>query len=217
MPVLRLNCIINVSGREPQLRHLVGIDPHPHAVILLTREHGISDARQTSDLVDQIDSGVIVQKQGVVAIVRSSERNKQQERRGDFLRSNADALHFRRQQRQRHADLVLNLDRRKVGIGSQFESNVDGQSAVVRCAREIVQHAIQTGKLLLNGLRNRFLKVGRIAALINCRDLHNRRDDFGIRGDGQRRDDNAAENNDHDRDNDREHRTVDKESCHGST
>jgi len=59
LPVLRLNGVVDVRGRELELRHLVGVDPDPHAVILPRGQTRIAHTRNAARFVQQIDGGVV--------------------------------------------------------------------------------------------------------------------------------------------------------------
>ncbi len=111
----------------------------------------------------QIDDGVVVQVQRIVAIVGRVDGQRYQDRRRYLFHRNAHALYFRRQHRQRQADFVLCLHGGQIDVGAQLERDVDGQQPVVGAAGEEVHHPVEADQLLLDRLRDGLLQILRVA------------------------------------------------------
>src|SRR5262249_15991401 len=87
---------------------------------------------------------------------------------------------------------VLSLNRRDIGVRAKFESDQNGDGAVVRATRKEVQHTIEARELLLDRLRDRFFQIQTIAAQVSRSDLHHGRNYFRKAGDGKIRDRDAT-------------------------
>ena len=112
-----------------------------------------------ADFVDEIDHDVVIQEQRVVAVVSGGYSDGHQECRRDLLHRYTFALDFGRKNRECQANLGLCLYGCQINISTELKSNVDGERAVVRAAREEIQHPVQAYQLLLDRLRDGFFEV----------------------------------------------------------
>ncbi len=215
LAVLGLDGVADIGGGDAELGHFVGVEPDAHGVRLGNAEAGFPDAGQAAELVHQIDLRVIGEEERIVSLVVGDETNGDEEGGGDFFDGDTLALDLRRQAGQSDIDAVLGLDGSDVGIGAEFEGNVDDERAVVGHRRLVIEHPVKPDELLFDGLGDGLFQVECVAAEIAGGDLHGRRNYFGVGGNGQRRYRYGAENDNKDRDHHREDGSVDKKFCHG--
>ncbi len=214
LAVLRLHGVRDVGRGNSELGHLVRVQPDAHGVDLLRTQARFADAGQAADLVHQVDLRVIGKEECVVAVVAGHQADGHQERCRDLLDGHTLALHFGWQAGQRDIHAVLRLHRRDIGIGAQLEGDVDDELAVVGAGGLVVQHAIQSDQLFFDGLRDRLFQILRVAAQIGRRDLNRGRHHLRISRNRQAGNGDRAEDDDHDGDHHREHRTIDEKFGH---
>ena len=128
-----------------------------------------------------------------------------------FFRRDADALHFRREDRNRDGDAILHEHLRRIEIGAELEGDAQRHVAVARALRRHVEHVLDAVDLLLDRRRHRFRDDLRVRARIIGRDLDRGRRDLGILRDRQRRKRDRADERDDDADHAGEDRPVDEE------
>ena len=128
-----------------------------------------------------------------------------------LLGDDADALHFLRQARQRLRDAVLDLHLRVVEVGAEREGRGQRHHAVGGRLRIHVEQAFDAVDLLLERRGDRFGDDLRVGARIDAAHHHGRRHDARILADRQREQRDAAADDDQERQDDREDRTVDEE------
>ena len=207
--ILALDGAGDVGNGNPQLRHLVRIQPKAHRVIR-TEDTDIADARHALDLVDDIDVGVILHELPRIGAVGRIKRTRQRHVRRRFLRRDAKSRDLVRQAVGRDRYIVLRLDR--VHIRVRVEAEDHGQTIAARVVgvRRHVVHALGAVDLLLDDLRHRLVDDGGIRAYIAGRDADRRRRDFRILGDRQRKPRQHADDDHRNRDDDGEYRTTNK-------
>ncbi len=173
---------VAVSWRDGQA---VGIEPHPHAVLAGAEDLHAADAADAGQLVLHPQVGVVREVEHVVALVRRDEVDDHHQVGRGLLGRHADALHFRRQPRQRLRDAVLHLDLRVVEIAAERERHRQRHRAVGGRLREHVEHALDAVDLLLERRRDGLGDDLRIGAGIGGADDDRRRHDARVFADRQ--------------------------------
>ena len=106
-------------------------------------------------------------------------------RRG-LLHHDAETRHLLRQARIGDGDAVLNEHLREIDVDARLEHDVDRHASVACRLRRDVEHVVDAIDLLLDGRGHGLGDHVRRRAGIGCADIHRRRRDFRIFGDGKR-------------------------------
>ena len=207
MTALITSCGVEVVGRQ-----LLRVEPEPHAVVALAEVGDVADARQTRQLVADLDGGVVAQVEVVAAVVRREQVDDHQHVGRLLLDGDAAALDQVGQDRlgQRHAVLHQHLGDVQVGAGLER----DGQRvvAVVGALRGHVHHALDAVDLLLDGGGHGVGDDLGVGAGVGRRHLDGRRRDLRVLRDRQREQGDAAAQRDDDGQHRGEDRPVDEEA-----
>ena len=197
--------------RQPQLRQPVGAQPDAHRVVARAEHADVGDARHALELIDQIDRCVVRQEQSIAAVVRRNECYQNENIVRPFLHGHAVTPHLVGQPRQCELHTVVDVEHRRVDVRADVERRSNRQVAGGGGAGVEVQKMLDAGESLLDRrshcLGDRLGTRARIARIYDdCR-----RRDVGILRDRQGRARDQTGDHDDDRDDSREHRTVDEE------
>ena len=218
--VLFLQHVDDVARREVVRRQLFGVQPDPHAVVLLAHVRHVAHAFEPCEVVANLNRGEIAQveliEQGLVRlrIFVRREIHHEQDAGRFLLGGDAGRLHGIGQTGHRQVDAVLHEHLRHVEVRAQLERDRQVVAAVVRALRRHVQHALDAVHLLLDRGGNGVAHDLRAGSRIGARDLHRRRRDFGVLGDRQDFDGCQSRQQDHGGDHDAEDGSIDEEPCH---
>ena len=127
-----------------------------------------------------------------------------------FADLDTEPLHVLRQSRQRVLDTVLREHLRHVQVGADPERHRDGQFAVARRLAADVEHILHTVDLLLERSRDCFGNSFGGCSRVCRRDLHGRRNNLRVLGNGQDQQRAQPDEGDENADHGRENRPVDK-------
>ena len=105
--VLRGDRVLHLGRCHTEGLHLAGVQPDPHGIRPRAQHRDLPDTRQSLQRADQIDAGVIAQKNFVVAIVFGIEALDQQNIGADLADIDPLGRDRRRQLRRGAADRVL--------------------------------------------------------------------------------------------------------------
>ena len=164
-----------VAGSQP-----VGIQPHPHAVILLAEDEHVAHSLQSRQRVPDLDQGVVAHVQLVVPPFGRIEVHDEHQVGRPLLDRHADLFHHVGQNRLGQGDAVLHQHLGHVQIRADLEGDHQAVAAVVAALRRHVEHVFHAVDLLLD---RRGHGVGHhlcVGAGIVADDLNRRRRDLGI-------------------------------------
>ena len=118
---LLLDGLDHIIRDEPKGIEFLWIQPDPHCIFGRAENLDVADARQTRELIHEIDRRVIAEIKGIIGAARRIERDDLQDRRRSFLHRHALSLHRRRQLGEgvRHAILDEHLG--GIGIHADLE------------------------------------------------------------------------------------------------
>ena len=201
----------DVGRRQPARRQPIGIEPDAHAVLARAEDLRAADAGNARELVLHPQVGEVRQIQQVVALVGRDEVHDHDEVGRGLLGHDADALHFRRQPRQRLRHAVLHLHLRVVEIGAEREGDGERHPAVGCRLREHVEHVLDAVDLLLERRGHRLGDDPRVRARIGGAHDDCRRHDLRVLADRQLEERQRAGHDDHQRQHGREDRPIDEE------
>ena len=209
--VLLLEGVGDVRHRQPARLHLLRIKPDAHGVFASAEYGDVADAGQSRNLVLEIDRRVVRHIEAVVALVRRGQRDDLQDGGGLLLHRHALRLHRvgQRGECRRHA--VLHQDLREVQVGADLEGDGQRIGAVGRGVGLHVDHAVDAVDFLLDRQRHRVDDGLGAGAGIARGHLHGRRHHIGILRDGQAEHGHAADDDDQNRDDVGEDRSLDEE------
>ncbi len=182
--ILRPDRRLHVTGRNLQIRHLIGVDPDAHR-IGRAQHLGVANAAQTADRVLQRRSHEVARVILIMDAVIGVDRHHHQEGRCRFGDPQALLLHFLGKQRRRLRQLVLHLHLRDVGVGPLLESQGDRQHTRRIAARRKIAEIVDALELLLNDLGRRAFQRSRVRAGIGRADRHGGRRNFRELRDGK--------------------------------
>ncbi len=217
--ILAADGVRDIVGTHAQSRHLLRIQPDPHAVVALAEDDDVRDALQTQQLIADVDRGVVADIEVVVAAVGRDEVHDHQNVGRPLANRDSLILHRRRQQGhcQRHA--VLHHHQRRIQIGAHIERHAQRVGAVVPHLRGHVEHAIDAVDLLLDWRGDCVGHDLRAGAGVNDRHLDGGRRDRRILCDRQTDQSDGPGKRDDDRHHGGENRPIDEEmrkSGHGA-
>ena len=201
----------HVLGHEAARLQLLRIEPDADRV-LAGAEHGdAADAVEARDLVEQVDGGVVRQKQAVVAAVGRGQRHDLEDRGRFLVGLHALLLHALGQRGERARHAVLDQDLRLVAVGADLEGDGERVLPVAGRERGHVDHALDAVDALLDRQRDLARDCRRAGAGIARGHHHRRRGDVGILRDRQAEQRDDAEDHDQQRDHVGEDRPIDEE------
>ena len=90
--ILAFDCVDHIRDREIQRGEFFIVQPETHRVIAAAEQLDLRSAGNAFEFVDDIDCGVIAQKQRIVTAVRRIKRDCQQDIAGLLLHDDAFAL-----------------------------------------------------------------------------------------------------------------------------
>ena len=139
---------------QPEAGQAVGLQPHRHAVVRRREQHDVADAGNALELIDDVDGGVVRQKELVEPPVRRRQRDDLEQRRRFLLDAEALGFDLVRQPRFGQADAILHLDGIEVGIGADRERHRERIAAVAAAGRLHVERFIDADNLRFDRLRD---------------------------------------------------------------
>ncbi len=212
--VLRAQRRGHLGGGDPEARHLLGVDPHPHGVVARAEDGDVGDAGQALQLVDDVDRRVVGEEERVALVAGRHHRDDEQDVERALLHDDAVAAHLVGQPRQRALHPVVHLEDRLVDVGARLEGRGDLQVAVGGGGRAEVGEVLHARELLLDRRRHRARERLGARAGVGRGDEHGGRRDLGILGDRQDLRGDQAREHDDDRDDPGEHGAMDEEARH---
>ena len=137
-----------VAGREVSGSELVRIEPYAHGVIAGAEDFHIAGARDASQHVFDLQSGVVAEIDLVVAAVRREKVNDHGEVGRLLGGGDTQTTHFLRQLGQRLRHAILHLDLRFINVRAEFEGHRQRHYAVARSLGKHIERVLDT----VNGL-----------------------------------------------------------------
>ena len=205
--VLLVERVDDVADVEALLLELLRVQPDAHRILPLAEDADLRDAGRAGQVIDDVELGVVAQKQRVVLLRIRLQRDAHDERTGVLADGNADLLYRLRQLPERRLDEVLNVGRSDVEVDAEVERTGDRRYALAAGRTDVAQP--------LNGVhglfeRRRDLRFDclRARADVRRRDGDDRRSDLRVLRDGHRRNDHQAGDHDDQRTDRRQHRAV---------
>lgn len=205
--MLLQGCDYISCGQLPR-RQFCRIQPDPHGVLALAKDHDVTHARDALQCIFYIDIQIVrdvLIRKTIVRRIESSGKDEVRVRLGD---GHAGVLDFLGQPSLRGRDPILHVHRRDVQIIAGAEGYVDAAGAVVRTGRGNVMHALDSVDLLLQRNRNCRLHHLRIRAYIVAADRDLRRSQVGVEGNRQCGNADRARQNDQQGANGRKNRPL---------
>lgn len=204
--VLLLHGAHHVGGGQATRGNLVRIEPDAHRILTGAENLHLADARQTGQLILDLQGGVVAQVQRIVLAGRRYQMHHQRQRRRLLLGGDALAAHVFRQARfgLRHA--VLHLHLRLIGIGARAEGDGGHQHAVGTGDRFHVHHVFDAVDRFFQRRCHRFSDLFRVGARVFGAHLHAGRHHVRVLADRQQRDGDRSG----DKNQDRQHRGKDR-------
>ena len=212
--ILRTDGLHDFVRGDIELGQLVGTHPDAHGVLPGAENGNLRDTVDASQLVVDVDVGVVGEEGRVEFVVRRIEREEKQWRRCALLHGHAKVAHGRRQLRGGLALPHLREDLVGRRVGLHTEENVQRHLPVVRVDGIHVFHVVDAVDLLLDGRGDRLLDGQRISADVGCQYLDLRRDNVRVLRDGQTGHRDESDNDRDDGDDHRHDRPVDEELRH---
>jgi len=105
--ILLLHRFDDVAGGDLARGQLVREEPKPHGIIARAENQDVAHARQTRQLIANLQRHVVAHVQRVQRLLRRINLNHQRDVRRRFLRDDSLPLHLRRQDRLGDRDAVL--------------------------------------------------------------------------------------------------------------
>ena len=167
----------DVDRGHAEIGELVGVEPDAHRIAPLAEDLDVADAGQALQLIDDLQVGVVRQRDRIDRVVGRGQIDDQDEVRVLLLDRHAALIDDRRQRRSRLRHAVLDVDGSDIERIADIEGDGDGRRAVVRARRGHVGHALDAVDLLLERRRHRIgddLRAG--AGIIGADDDLRRRD-----------------------------------------
>ena len=196
----------HVAGREVPRSKLLRVDPDPHAVIALAGDEDVADPRQAEQLVADVHQRVVAQVELVVAAVGRLDVDAHEDVGHPLAGRHASLLDDVGEHRQSQVHPVLHQYLGQVQVHALVESHGKTVGAVVGGLRLHVEHLLDAVDLLLDGRGHRLGHHLGAGAGIGATDLHRRRRDRRVLGQGQIRNCQPAGQ----RDGDRQHAGKDR-------
>jgi hypothetical protein len=184
--VLRLDGGGNVRRGQSQRGQPVRLEPDPHGVVLQTKQCDLAHPPHTGERVDEVDRGVVVQKQRVEGAVGRVERDHLEQRGGLLSGAQPQPLHFLRQGWDGEGHAVLRVDRGNVRVGPHFEADVEAEGAIIAACGAHVDHVLHAVHLAFHRLGDGLFDHKCAGAGVGARNRHLWRDNVGKLLDGQR-------------------------------
>ena len=175
----------DVAGRQADRRHLLRVEPDPHAVVPLPDEIDVADALEPEQFVADLDRGVVGKKGLVVerlsgGVFRGGEVDDHHRRRRLLQHRHPLPLDEVGQDRHRQRDADLREHLRHVEVGARGECDRQPIAAVVGALRAHGQRVFDTADLLLDRGGDRVADELRIGSGIDRRDFDRGGSDVGV-------------------------------------
>ena len=212
LDVLLLDRADHVRGGQVAERHLLRVEPDPHAVVALADVGDVADAVEPGQLVAKLDRRVVAQVEVVLGAVGREHVDDHQDAGRLLLHRHAAPLDQVGQDRLGQRLAVLHQHLGHVQIDARLEGHGQDVGAVVGALRRHVHHVLDAVDLLLD---RRGHGVGHhlgVGAGVVGRDLDGRRRDLGVLGHRQREERDAPGQRDDDGQHRGEDRPVDEEA-----
>ena len=207
----------NVVRRHVQIGEFVRIKPDAHAVFPRAEEPDLTHALDAAKLFAHLQDGVIADVKRIVTTVGREHLNDKQKVRGALVDGHADAPNFLGQARFGNRHPVLDEHLRFIQIGPQLKGHRNRQRTIGCRLRGQIQHVLDAIDFLFQRSRDRFRHdIGRRTGIVCAHDDRRRSYLRKLRHRQIGKGDNP-EQDDNDRDDDCETRTVDEEvrDAHG--
>ena len=175
----------DVLGRDPELAHHVGLEPHPHGIVLRREVFGIAHAGKAFQLVDDVQQCVVAEINGVVPLIRRGQEDDLEHGGRLFEHRDAHALHFLRKLRQRELNPVVHVDGRLVRIRAHIEGHGQAHASGPRADRVHVDHVVDAVDLAFEQRSHGLSDDVGARAGVGRVDFHLRRGQVGILFNGQ--------------------------------
>ena len=175
----------DVLGRDPELAHHVGLEPHPHGIVLRREVFGIAHAGKAFQLVDDVQQCVVAEINGVVPLIRRGQEDDLEHGGRLFEHRDAHALHFLRKLRQRELNPVVHVDGRLVRIRAHIEGHGQAHASGPRADRVHVDHVVDAVDLAFEQRSHGLSDDVGARACVGRVDFHLRRGQVGILFNGQ--------------------------------
>jgi hypothetical protein len=183
LDVLLGDGVLNVERGHAEVGELVGVEPDAHRIAPFAEDLDVADAGQSLQLIDDLQIGVIRQRDLIDRTIGRGQIDDENEVRVLLLDRHAALIDDRRQRRSRLRNAVLDVDGGDIERVADVERDGDRRRAVVRARRRHVRHALDAVDLLLERRRHRVGDDLRACARIVGAD-----DDLGRRDLGELRD-----------------------------
>ena len=167
------------------LRDLLRIEPHAHGVVARAPHRHFAHARDAGQAILHVQDRVVAQVGDVVAVIGRDQVDHQRQRGRALGRGHAQALHVRRQARQRLRHAVLHELLGFVRVHAQLEVHRQRQVAVAVGLRLHVQHVFHAVDGLFQRRGDGFGDDLGVGARILRAHHHRRRHHFRVFGDGE--------------------------------
>ncbi len=201
----------HVRDAQVEGRQFVRVEPGAQAVVALAQQRDGGDAGEAAQLVLDVDGRVVAEERAVVAVVGRDQVHDHQRARRHLLDVDALGLDQRRDDRQGQADAVLHQYLGHVGVKAQLEGDGQVVGAVVGALRGHVHHALDAADLFLDRRRHRVAHGQGVGPGVESRHLHRGRGDVGVLLHRQRTPGHDPRQDQDDRQDGGENRTVDEE------
>ena len=216
LDVLLLQSADHVVHGEAAALHLVGVQPHPHAVVLHREDEDVPDPLDPGHAVLDVEVEIVGKEKVVIARVRCIEADYRHKGAGRLLGDDALTLDLDRELGQGGGDAVLDEHGRHVDVCAQLECQVEFILTVAAGPTAHVEHVLDAVDLLLDGRSDGVGNDFGVGSRIESCHLDHRRADIRVLGDGQLEDGHAAGDQDQDGDHRGEDGPVNEEAAdHG--
>ena len=150
LDVLLRDRVDHVGGGQVAERHLLRVEPDPHAVVALAEVGDVAHAVQPRQLVAELDRRVVAQVEVVAAVVGREQVDDHQDAGRLLLHRHAAALDQVGQDRLGQRLAVLHQHLGHVQVDAELEGDGQRVGAVVGALRRHVHHVLDAVDLLLD-------------------------------------------------------------------
>ena len=213
--VLFLEGVDDVVGGEGAAGHAHGIKPEAHGIFALAEDEDVGNAGHALERVADIDVEIVTDEERGVAVVGREDGAAEDEVLRGLGDGDADLLDGGGEPSGGGVDAVFDIDGGEVGIAVEIEGRRDGADAVVGAGGGDVLHPLGAVDLLFEGRGDGGFDGLGTGSGIDGRDANLRRRKIGELCDGERGNAHRARQNNQQRANGREHRTMNKKSTIG--
>ena len=139
----------DIGGGYTQLRHLVGLEPDTHRVILICEYIDVADSGNALEPVNDVEQRVIAYIGRVVYSLRREEREDKQQVGRRLLHDDTVLADLRRYRGRGHLHAVVDVYRRLIGVRTKLKGDGENHVSLSVADRVHVYHVVDAVYLRL--------------------------------------------------------------------